>query len=92
MEFALDLASIQTLPPRRPLLVFNLVDAINCDGRFAPLVTARLDTLGIAYTGCRTSALFETLSKVGSKLRLAHAGLPTRNGLRMGRGSTVTPA
>ena len=77
MEVALDLASIQTLPPRRPLLVFNLVDAINCDGRFAPLVTARLDTLGIAYTGCRTSALFETLSKVGSKLRLAHAGLPT---------------
>ena len=77
MEVALDLASIQTLPSRRPLLVFNLVDAINCDGRFAPLVTARLDTLGIAYTGCRTSALFETLSKVGSKLRLAHAGLPT---------------
>ena len=53
------------LPTRSPLLVFNLVDAINCDGRFAPLVTARLDALGIAYTGCSTSALFETLSKVG---------------------------
>ena len=86
MGFALDLASIQTLPPRRPLLVFNLVDAINCDGRFAPLVTARLDTLGIAYTGCRTSALFETLSKVGSKLRLAHAGLPTPEWSTDGRG------
>jgi D-alanine-D-alanine ligase len=77
MEVALDLASIERLPSRRPLLVFNLVDAINCDGRFAPLVPARLDTLGIAYTGCRTSALFETLSKVGTKLKLAHAGLPT---------------
>jgi D-alanine-D-alanine ligase len=77
MEVTLDLASINTLPPRTPLLVFNLVDAINCDGRFAPLVTARLDALGIAYTGCRTSALFETLSKLGTKLRLAHAGLPT---------------
>ena len=77
MEVALDLALIETLPSRRPLLVFNLVDAIDGDGRLAPLVTARLDTLGIAYTGCRTSALFETLSKVGSKLRLAHAGLPT---------------
>jgi D-alanine-D-alanine ligase len=33
--------------------------------------------LGIAYTGCSTSALFETLSKVGTKLMLAHAGLPT---------------
>lgn len=77
MEVAPDLASIETLPSRRPLLVFNLVDAINCDGRFAPLVPARLDALGIAYTGCSTSALFETLSKVGTKLKLAHAGLPT---------------
>ena len=77
MEVKLDLASIETLPTRSPLLVFNLVDAINCDGRLAPLVTARLDGLGIAYTGCRTSALFETLSKLGTKLRLAHAGLPT---------------
>jgi D-alanine-D-alanine ligase len=77
MEVTLDLASIETLPSRQPLLVFNLVDAINCDGRFAPLVPARLEALGIAYTGCSTSALFETLSKVGTKLRLAHAGLPT---------------
>ncbi|MGD0533726.1 MAG: hypothetical protein ABSA62_16085, partial [Methyloceanibacter sp.] len=38
---------------------------------------ARLDALGIAYTGCSTRALFETLSKVGTKLKLAHAGLPT---------------
>jgi hypothetical protein len=68
MEVALDLASIETLPSRRPLRVFNLVDAINCDGRFAPLVPARLDALGIAYTGCSTSALFETVSKVQTKL------------------------
>ena len=77
MEVELELASIETLPSRRPLLVFNLVDAINCDGRFAPLVTARLDALGIAYTGCNTSALLKTLSKVGTKLKLRHAGLPT---------------
>jgi len=77
MEVALDLASIETLPSRRPLLVFNLVDAIEGDGRLAPLVPARLDALGIAYTGCSTSALFATLSKVGTKLRLAHACLPT---------------
>ena len=77
MQVALDLGSIENLPSRRPLLVFNLVDTINCDGRFAPLVPSRLDALGIAYTGCRTNALFETLSKVGTKLRLAHADLPT---------------
>ena len=77
MEVELELASIETLPSRRPLLVFNLVDAINCDGRFAPLVTARLDALGIAYTGCNTSALLKTLSKVGTKQKLRQAGLPT---------------
>ena len=74
---ALDLAPIETLPSRRPLLVFNLVDAIEGDGRRAPRVPARLDALGIAYTGCGTRALLKTLSKIGTKLKLAHAGLPT---------------
>lgn len=77
MEVACDLASIETLPSRRPLLVFNLVDAIEGDGRLAPRVPARLDALGIAYTGCSTNALLQTLSKVGTKLKLAHAGLAT---------------
>jgi D-alanine-D-alanine ligase len=77
VEVELDLASIETLPSLRPLLAFNLVDAIDGDSRFAPLVPGRLDSLGIAHTGCGTSALLETLSKVGTKLKLAHAGLPT---------------
>jgi D-alanine-D-alanine ligase len=77
IEVRLDLETIESLPARRPLLVFNLVDAIEGDGRFAPRVAERLDTLGIAYTGCSTSALFETLSKVETKLKLAQAGLPT---------------
>jgi len=77
IEVALDLGSIETLPSRRPLLVFNLVDAIDGDGRFAPCVPARLDALGIAYTGCSTSALFKTLSKTETKLTLAQACLPT---------------
>jgi D-alanine-D-alanine ligase len=86
VEIALDLESIETLPSRQPLLVFNLVDAINCDSRFAPLVPERLDALGIAYTGCSTSALFKTLSKVGTKLKLAHGGLPTPEWTRDGTG------
>ncbi len=86
MKVGLDLALVETLPSRRPLLVFNLVDAINCDGRFAPLVPARLDGLGIEYTGCSTSALIETLSKVGTKLKLALAGLPTPEWSRDGTG------
>jgi D-alanine-D-alanine ligase len=77
IEISLDLAAIETLPSRRPLLVFNLVDAIEGDGRLAPRVPARLEALGIPYTGCGTRAVLETLSKVGTKLKLTHAGLPT---------------
>jgi D-alanine-D-alanine ligase len=86
IEVGLDLASIEILPSRRPLLVFNLVDAIKGDGRLAPLVPARLDALGIAYTGCGTSALLKTLSKIGTKLKLAHASLPTPSWSTDGRG------
>jgi D-alanine-D-alanine ligase len=93
IEVALDLESIERLPARRPLLVFNLVDAIDGDGRFAPRVPALLDAVGIAYTGCSTSALFETLSKVETKLKLAHAGLPTpewsTDGLGLNRDARV---
>ena len=77
MEVELDLALIERLPSRRPLVIFNLIDAIDGDGRLAPRVPARLDALGIAYTGCSTSALSATLSKVATKLKLAYAGLPT---------------
>ena len=86
IEVALDLASIETLASRRPLIVFNLVDALNCDDRLAPLVPARLDALGFGHTGCGASAFFETLSKVGTKLKLAHAGLPTPEWSTDGRG------
>jgi D-alanine-D-alanine ligase len=57
--------------------VFNLVDAISGDDRWAHLVPARLDDLGIDYTGCRASAFLQTLSKAGTKQKLAYAGLPT---------------
>jgi D-alanine-D-alanine ligase len=73
----LDMSRLNLLPTRSPLAVFNLVDAINGDGRLAPFVPARLDALGLAYTGCGTGAWLDTLSKIGTKLKLAHAGLPT---------------
>ena len=72
-----DLAGLEALPAARPLLVFNLVDAVDGDCRLAPFVPARLDALGLPYTGAGTSAWLETLSKIGTKLKLAHAGLPT---------------
>lgn len=72
-----DLAAIDALPASRPHAVFNLVDAVRGDGRLAPMVPARLDALGLVYTGAGTGAWLDTLSKIGTKLRLAHAGLPT---------------
>jgi D-alanine-D-alanine ligase len=72
-----DLGDIEALPARRPLLVFNLADAVAGDGRLAPMVPARLDAAGLRYTGAGTGAWLDTLSKVGTKLKLAHAGLPT---------------
>src|SRR6185437_6731657 len=72
-----DLAELERLRSLHPLAVFNLVDAVNGDGRLAPSVSARLDALGLRYTGCGTSASLETLSKIGTKLKLAQAGLPT---------------
>jgi len=72
-----SLLGIEALPARHPLVVFNLVDAVGGDGRLAPMVSARLDALGLCYTGAGTSAWLDTLSKIGTKLKLAHAGLPT---------------
>ncbi len=72
-----DLAELDDLTAARPLLVFNLVDAVDADGRLAPFVPARLEALCLPYTVAGTSAWLETLSKVAPKLSLAHAGLPT---------------
>jgi len=80
------LLGIETLPARHPLVVFNLVDAVGGDGRLAPMVPARLDALGLRYTGAGTSAWLDTLSKTGTKLKLAHAGLPTPTWSKDGAG------
>jgi D-alanine-D-alanine ligase len=77
IALAPNLRGIDTLPARRPLLVFNLADAVGGNCRLAPMVPARLDALKLPYTGAGTSAWLDTLSKVGTKLKLAHAGLPT---------------
>ena len=81
-----DLGGLEALPARRPLVVFNLVDAVGGDCRLAAMVPARLDALGLHYTGARTSAWLDTLSKIGTKLRLAHAGLPTPDWSQDGTG------
>jgi D-alanine-D-alanine ligase len=81
-----DLRGIDSLPARRPLIVFNLVDAVDGNCRLAPMVPARLDALKLPYTGAHTSAWLDTLSKVGTKLKLEHEGLPTPEWSEDGKG------
>jgi len=88
---ASDFAEVEALSASRPLLVFNLVDAVDGDGKLAPMVPERLDALGIPYTGCQTSAWRETLSKVDTKLRLAETGLPTPDWSEDGTGMAQQP-
>jgi D-alanine-D-alanine ligase len=77
IALAPNLRGLDALPARRPLLVFNLADAVGGNGRLAPMVPARLDALGLPYTGAGTKAWLDTLSKIETKRRLAEAGLPT---------------
>jgi D-alanine-D-alanine ligase len=77
IALAPNLRGMDALPARRPLLVFNLADAVGGNCRLAPMVPGRLDALRLPYTGAGTNAWLDTLSKVGTKLKLVHAGLPT---------------
>ena len=86
VALAPDLRGIDLLPARRPLVVFNLTDAVGGNCRLAPMVPARLDALKLSYTGAGTSAWLDTLSKIGTKLKLEHAGLPTTSWSEDGRG------
>jgi D-alanine-D-alanine ligase len=86
IALAPNLRGIDTLRARRPLLIFNLVDAVGGNCRLAPMVPARLDALGLPYTGAHTGAWLDTLSKIATKLKLADAGLPTLDWSEDGKG------
>jgi len=60
-----------------PEVVVNLVEGIGGDGRLIHLGPSLLDTLGLAYTGCCTEAMFATSNKLMAKRLLAAADLPT---------------
>ncbi len=72
-----NFGALKSLAARCPLAVFNLVDAVNGDGRLAAFVPLLLELDGLAVTGASAQAWLSTLSKISTKERLAHAGLPT---------------
>jgi len=74
----LDLAGLRhRLEPRRPDLVFNLVEALGGTGRLIHLAPALLDAMGLPYTGSCTEAIQLTSHKILAKDRLRTLGLPT---------------
>ncbi len=68
---------IDTIRKIDPLLVFNLTESVEGDGRLIHLATSILDHLGIPYTGCSNEAVFVTSNKLLSKKILHLAGIAT---------------
>ena len=78
VPLSLDLRSAsRRLRRLAPAFVFNLVESVEGRDRLAYLAPALLDSLGLAYTGSPTEAIFLTSSKLLAKERLAAAGVPT---------------
>jgi D-alanine-D-alanine ligase len=77
VKLGLDLSAVARLAARRPVLLFNLVEALDGDCALAQIAPAVFDHLGLAYTGSGLAAHHLTLSKTAAKGLLASAGLPT---------------
>jgi D-alanine-D-alanine ligase len=78
VPFTLDLDEARRMLLNvRPVLVFNLVESVDGNGALIHLATALLDSLGLAYTGAHTEAMFLTSSKLLSKRIMRSAGLAT---------------
>ena len=60
-----------------PAVVFNLVEALDGQGRLIARVPELLDALDIPYTGAPSEALRLASNKIRMKQRLQTAGLPT---------------
>ncbi|MEQ8356203.1 MAG: hypothetical protein RH942_11745 [Kiloniellaceae bacterium] len=77
IRLGLDLSELAGLAARKPVLVFNLVEALNGDSALAHLAPAALEHFGLNYTGNGVEAHHLTLTKIAAKRLLATAGLPT---------------
>jgi D-alanine-D-alanine ligase len=67
----------QSLLTIQPDVVFNLVESLAGTDRLMPLVPLLLDSLGVPYTGPKSSSIWAVSSKVRTKEVLRAAGLPT---------------
>ena len=72
-----DFEQLDALKRRKPLAVFNLVEAIEADCKLAWLAAARLERKGLAITGASARALKATVSKLEMKAVMFASNLPT---------------
>jgi len=78
MPCSLDLSLItSSLKIWRADLVFNLVESLEGQCRLMSLFPARLDSIGMPYSGSKTETLCATTHKVFAKQYLRRAGIPT---------------
>jgi D-alanine-D-alanine ligase and related ATP-grasp enzymes len=76
--FTLETAAIaERLRYWNPALVFNLVEAVEGQGRLIHLAPALIEALRIPCTGCDSRALFMTSDKLLTKRVMAGSGIPT---------------
>lgn len=71
------LEGLHRLVAKRPALIFNLVEALDGDDSLAWTAAARMEALGLAFTGAGSTALRATTSKLAMKSVLQVCGLPT---------------
>ncbi len=76
IQIGFDLGVLETLASRKPLCIFNLVEAIGGDDRLSGLAPSMLEHLGVPFTGGGADAFAGTLSKCLSKKVLQAAGVP----------------
>ncbi|MDH4225963.1 MAG: D-alanine--D-alanine ligase [Deltaproteobacteria bacterium] len=67
----------QALARLRPSVVFNLVDAVDGDGRLITLAPELLEGMRLPFTGAPLEAMAQSSDKLAAKRILARGGLPT---------------
>jgi len=75
LALSLDLSALSSLAAEPPALVFNLVEALDGDGRLIHLAPTVLEHLGLSFTGCPASAIALTTDKLLAKTVLEASGL-----------------
>lgn len=58
-------------------LVFNLVETVSSENKWAYIAPALLEARGIPHTGCTAASILMTTDKIATKAMLRHTGIPT---------------